>query len=59
VGEYGLLASKAMLLFAVTATAMRSRLDLLLGQGWKAMLPVMLATLTAFFAAATFAWGFL
>jgi uncharacterized integral membrane protein (TIGR00698 family) len=59
VAEYGLLASKAMLLFAVTATAMRSRLDLLLGQGWKAMLPVMLATLTAFFAAATFAWGFL
>jgi len=32
---------------------------LLLGQGWKAMLPVMLATFTAFIAAATFAWGFL
>jgi uncharacterized integral membrane protein (TIGR00698 family) len=59
VAEYGLLASKAMLLFAVTATAMRSRLDLLLGQGWKAMLPVMLATFTAFIASATFAWAFL
>ena len=59
VAQYGLIASKAMLLFAVTATAMRSRLDLLLGQGWKALLPVMLATLTAFFAAAVFAWAML
>lgn len=57
VAEYGLIASKAMLLFAVTATAMRSRLDLLLGQGWKALLPVMLATLTAFAGAAAFAWA--
>jgi NADH:ubiquinone oxidoreductase subunit H len=48
-----------MLLFAVTATAMRSRLDLLLTQGWRALLPVMLATLTAFVAAAAFAWAFL
>ena len=55
--EYGLTASKAMLLFAVTATAMRSRLDLLLSQGWRALLPVMLATLTAFAAAAAFAWA--
>lgn len=59
VAEYGLIASKAMLLFAVTATAMRSRLDLLLGQGWKALLPVMLATFTAFVASAAFAWAFL
>ena len=59
VAEYGLVASKAMLLFAVTATAMRSRLDLLLGQGWKALMPVMLATLTAFVASASFAWAFL
>ncbi len=59
VAEYGLVASKAMLLFAVTATAMRSRLDLLLGQGWKAFMPVMLATLTAFVASAGFAWAFL
>lgn len=56
VAEFGLLASKAMLLFAVTATAMRSRLDLLLSQGWRALLPVMLATLTAFAGAAFFAW---
>jgi uncharacterized membrane protein YadS len=59
VAEYGLLASKAMVLFAVTATAMRSRLDLLLTQGWRALLPVILATLTAFVTAATFAWAFL
>lgn len=59
VREYGLVASKAMLLFAVTATAMRSRLDLLLGQGWRALLPVMLATITAFILACGFAWGFL
>jgi uncharacterized membrane protein YadS len=59
VAEYGLIASKAMLLFAVTATAMRSRLDLLLTQGWRALLPVMLATLTAFVTAAAFAWAFL
>ncbi len=59
VAEYGLVASKAMLLFAVTATAMRSRLDLLLGQGWRAFLPVMLATFTAFAASAFFAWAFL
>jgi uncharacterized integral membrane protein (TIGR00698 family) len=57
VAEYGLIASKAMLLFAVTATAMRSRLDLLLTQGWRALLPVALATLTAFAGAALFAWA--
>lgn len=55
VGAYGLVASKALLLFAVAATAMRSRLDLLLSQGWRALVPVMLATLTAFAAACTFA----
>ena len=59
VAEYGLIASKAMLLVAVTATAMRSRLDLLLSQGWQALLPVMLATFTAFVASAAFAWAFL
>jgi uncharacterized integral membrane protein (TIGR00698 family) len=53
---YGLVASKALLLFAVTATAMRSRLDLILGQGWRALAPVLLATLTAFIAACGFAW---
>ncbi|MGL5837083.1 MAG: YeiH family protein [Sphingorhabdus sp.] len=48
IAEYGLIASKALLLFAVTATAMRSRLDALLSQGWRALLPVILASLTAF-----------
>jgi uncharacterized membrane protein YadS len=57
VAAYGLIASKAMLLFAVTATAMRSRLDLLLGQGWKALLPVILSTLAAFAGAALFSWA--
>lgn len=48
VAEWGLIASKALLLFAVTATAMRSRLDALLTQGWRALLPVVAASLTAF-----------
>jgi uncharacterized integral membrane protein (TIGR00698 family) len=48
VAEWGLIASKALLLFAVTATAMRSRLDALLTQGWRALLPVIAASLTAF-----------
>lgn len=56
VRDYGLIASKAMLLFAVTATAMRSRLDLLLSHGWRALFPVMLATLVAFVLACGFAW---
>jgi uncharacterized integral membrane protein (TIGR00698 family) len=46
--DWGLIASKALLLFAVTATAMRSRLDALLTQGWRALLPVICASLTAF-----------
>jgi uncharacterized integral membrane protein (TIGR00698 family) len=46
--ELGLVTSKALLLFAVTATAMRSRLDTLLTQGWQALMPVMCASLTAF-----------
>ncbi len=48
VAEWGLILSKALLLFAVTATAMRSRLDALLSHGWRALLPVVLASLTAF-----------
>lgn len=58
-GEYGLIASKGLLLFAVTATAMRSRLDLILGQGWRALLPVVFATLTAFAGASLYAWAML
>jgi uncharacterized integral membrane protein (TIGR00698 family) len=57
--HYGLIASKALLLFAVTATAMRSRLEALLDHGWQAMLPVILATLTAFAGATFVAWAFL
>ncbi|MFM2410953.1 MAG: hypothetical protein RL481_1781 [Pseudomonadota bacterium] len=59
VQHYGLIASKALLLFAVTATAMRSRLEALLDHGWQALLPVMLATFTAFAGATFVAWAFL
>ena len=59
IATYGLIASKALLLFAVSATAMRSRLDLILGQGWRALAPVLFATITAFIAACSFAWGVL
>jgi uncharacterized integral membrane protein (TIGR00698 family) len=59
VQEFGLIASKALLLFAVTATAMRSRLEALLDHGWQALLPVILATLTAFAGATFVAWAFL
>jgi uncharacterized integral membrane protein (TIGR00698 family) len=59
VQHYGLIASKALLLFAVTATAMRSRLEALLDHGWQALLPVILATLTAFAGATFVAWAFL
>lgn len=51
---WALTGSKALLL-AVTATAMRTRLDLLLEMGWQATVPVMLATLTSFGAALLFA----
>lgn len=36
--------SKALLLLAVTATAMRSRLDLVMQMGWRAAMPVVAAT---------------
>lgn len=51
VDQVGLAASKAMLLLAVTATAMRTRLDLLIESGWRSVLPVAGAT-TASLAAA-------
>jgi uncharacterized integral membrane protein (TIGR00698 family) len=53
--EHGLTASKALLLLAVTATAMRSRMDLLLEMGWRATVPVIAATLASFAAALGFA----
>ncbi|SEH19366.1 conserved hypothetical integral membrane protein [Sphingopyxis sp. YR583] len=50
-----LTASKALLLLAVTATAMRTRLDLLLEMGWRATVPVLLASLTSFAVSLLFA----
>lgn len=49
-----LMISKALLLLAVTATAMRSRLDLLMKMGWRALMPVLGATLASFSAALLF-----
>ncbi|MFM5917936.1 MAG: YeiH family protein [Novosphingobium sp.] len=54
--EWGLIMSKALLLLAVTATAMRSRMDLLLGMGWRAAVPVVTATLVSFGVALSFAY---
>ncbi|MFM2300303.1 MAG: hypothetical protein RLZZ84_39 [Pseudomonadota bacterium] len=47
--------SKALLLLAVTATAMRSRMDLLLQMGWRAAVPVVIASLASFAASLGFA----
>ena len=47
--------SKALLLLAVTATAMRSRMDLIMQMGWRALLPVLGATVTSLLAALGFA----
>ncbi len=44
-------ASKALLLFAVIATAMRSELGLIVTLGWRAATPVACATLASFLAA--------
>ncbi len=59
VREYGLVASKGLLLFAVIATAMRSRLDALLSEGWRGLVPVFAATITSFVATFLFAWQFI
>lgn len=50
-----LVGSKALLLLAVTATAMRSRMDLLMEMGWRATVPVLAATLVSFATALGFA----
>jgi NADH:ubiquinone oxidoreductase subunit H len=47
------------LLLAVTATAIRSRMDLLMQMGWRATIPVVTATLASFVAALGFAVLFL
>jgi uncharacterized integral membrane protein (TIGR00698 family) len=49
--DFALTGSKTMLLLAVTATAMRTRLDLLLAMGWRAGVPVVAATITSFLVA--------
>lgn len=54
--ENGLLLSKGLLLLAVTATAMRSRMDLLLQMGWRAAVPVVSASLASFACALGFAY---
>ena len=50
-----LVVSKALLLLAVTATAMRTRTDLILQLGWSSVLPVLAATVTSFVTAFAFA----
>ena len=52
--ETALSASKGLLLLAVTATAMRSRMDLLLDMGWRATIPVLSATVVSFLSALLF-----
>jgi uncharacterized integral membrane protein (TIGR00698 family) len=56
VAVHALTLSKTLLLLAVTATAMRTRTDLLLGLGWRAVMPVLAATLASLAAALGFAW---
>lgn len=55
VTEAGLVASKGLLLLAVTATAIRTRTDLLLRLGWRAVVPVLAATLASLVIALAFA----
>jgi uncharacterized integral membrane protein (TIGR00698 family) len=51
--------SKGLLLLAVTATAMRSRMDLLIDMGWRATVPVIAATIMSFSVSLGFALLFL
>ncbi len=53
--QSALIGSKALLLLAVTATAIRSRMDLLMQMGWRATVPVITATCASFVAALLFA----
>lgn len=56
IGAAMMITSKALLLFAVIATAMRSDLALMLGLGWRAVMPVVAATLASFLAALAAVW---
>ncbi|QYU68794.1 putative sulfate exporter family transporter [Leptolyngbya sp. 15MV] len=55
VAQGGLVASKALLLLAVTATAIRTRTDLLLRLGWRSVMPVLSATVASLAVALAFA----
>lgn len=59
ISHWALVSSKALLLLAVTATAMRSRMDLLLEMGWRATVPVVAATLASFATSLAFAYALL
>jgi uncharacterized integral membrane protein (TIGR00698 family) len=48
ISAMGLTASKALLVLAVTATAMRSRMELLMEMGWRSLVPVLAATAVSF-----------
>lgn len=52
---HALTLSKTLLLLAVTATAMRTRTDLLLGLGWRAVMPVLAATIASLVVALAYA----
>lgn len=54
VRSFALDGSKGLLLLAVTATAMRSRMDLMIELGWKSLTPVLAATICSFFASLSF-----
>lgn len=55
VAPAALVASKTLLLMAVTATAMRTRTDLLLQLGWRSAMPVLAATIASLAVALGFA----
>lgn len=52
--EIALTASKALLLLAVTATAIRTRVELIMEMGWRAALPVLAATIASLLSALAF-----
>nr|WP_145916863.1 putative sulfate exporter family transporter [Erythrobacter sp. QSSC1-22B] len=55
VAPAALVASKTLLLLAVTATAMRTQTDLLLQLGWRSVMPVLAATIASLAVALGFA----
>jgi uncharacterized integral membrane protein (TIGR00698 family) len=55
VADNALTLSKTLLLLAVTATAMRTRTDLLLELGWRSVMPVLAATIASLGVALAFA----